>query len=453
MAVFRILGTPPFLRRATVTSQSSPLFPTTGLRLLSTNPSARNQLDYRKQISLANILQRYGFPTSQLQNFLSRNRFLLNWNSVDVEKSLCILLSSFKIPQSSLVSLLSDCPGVLDLQFLKKWQFNFSDCEDLRGYPSVIRSVLELSRKFDLDPVGFMSRIAVLKGLGFGEGTVRRVLERFPRVILMKEGEIYKRIEFLKRIGIGSDGVDWIVYSVPEMLGFGIENRLMPLLAEFEQLGFSKEVVRKEILAEPRFLIMEVGELTRCMELLGSLKCREPIKMKIFRNGELRAGFDVKLRIDCLCRHGLTHREAFTVLWKEPRVIAYDLEETDTRIQYLVNTMRFSSRCLVEVPEYLGVSFEKQIVPRYNVIQYLRAKGGLGDEVGLKGIVKPSRLRFYNFYVKPYPECEKLYGRFSEEVGSKRQHPSGMWKLFKSPSYSDSKEDVKNMKSFMDPSP
>ncbi|CAN1151699.1 Transcription termination factor MTERF15, mitochondrial [Linum perenne] len=298
-----------------------------------------------------------------------------------------------------------------------------------------------------------MSRIAVLKGLGFSEGTIRRVLEGFPRVIMMKEGEIHRRVEFLNGIGIDSDGVDWVLYSVPEVLGFGIENRLMPLLTEFEQLGFSKELVRKEILVEPRILGMEVGELTRCMELLGSLKCREPIKLKIFRNGELRAGFDVKLRIDCLCKHGLTHRDAFAVLWKEPRVIAYDLEETDKRIQYLVNTMRFSARCLVEVPEYLGVSFEKQIVPRYSVIQYLRAKGGLGDEVGLKGIVKPSRLRFYNFYVKPYPECEKLYGRFSGEVRSKTQHPAGMWKLFKSPGYPESKEDVKNMRSFMDPFP
>ncbi|CAN1151700.1 Transcription termination factor MTERF15, mitochondrial [Linum perenne] len=450
---FRILGASSVLRHTTTTSQTFPLrLPITGLRLLSTKPTSGNHPDYRKQISLANILQRYGFPTSQLQIFLSRNRFLLNWNLEYVERSLGILLS-FKIPQSSLVSLLSDCPGVLDLQFLKSWQLGFSGCADLIAYPSVIRSVLELSRKFNLDPAGFMSRIAVLKGLGFSEGTIRRVLEGFPRVIMMKEGEIHRRVEFLNGIGIDSDGVDWVLYSVPEVLGFGIENRLMPLLTEFEQLGFSKELVRKEILVEPRILGMEVGELTRCMELLGSLKCREPIKLKIFRNGELRAGFDVKLRIDCLCKHGLTHRDAFAVLWKEPRVIAYDLEETDKRIQYLVNTMRFSARCLVEVPEYLGVSFEKQIVPRYSVIQYLRAKGGLGDEVGLKGIVKPSRLRFYNFYVKPYPECEKLYGRFSGEVRSKTQHPAGMWKLFKSPGYPESKEDVKNMRSFMDPFP
>ncbi|CAI0412480.1 unnamed protein product [Linum tenue] len=446
----RILGTRSNHHYITAASKLLPV--EGGLRFLSTNPGSWNQTDYRKQISLANLLQRYGFPPSQLQNFLSRNRFVLNWNLQDVERSLGILLS-LKIPRKSLVSLVSDCPGVLDLKFLKKWEVGFSNCGEVAVFnPSVIKTVLELSRKFSLDPGGFKSRLRVLKGLGFSEGTIRRTLEGSPRVIMMKESEVHKRVEFLSRIGIGNDGVDWVLYSFPEVLGFGVENRLMPLLNEFEQLGFNQELVRKEILAVPRILGMEVGELSKCLDLLRSLKCREPIKLKIFSNGELRAGFDVKLRIDCLCRHGLTHREAFKVLWKEPRVIAYDLEETDKRIHYLVNTMGFNARCLVEVPEFLGVSFEKQIVPRYNVIQYLHAKGGLGDEVGLKDIIKPSRLRFYNFYVKPYPECEKLYGRFSGDVvkGSKSQHPVGMWKLFKSPSYSDSKEDVTNMRLFMD---
>ncbi|KAF2282973.1 hypothetical protein GH714_043292 [Hevea brasiliensis] len=97
------------------------------------------------------------------------------------------------------------------------------------------------------------------------------------------------------------------------------------------------------------------------------------------------------------------------------------IEDAEKKIEFLVNTMKFNVGFLVEVPEYLGVSFEKQIVPRYNVIEYLRAKRGLSDEVGLKG-----------------------------DVQVKRQHPIELWKMFKQQMHPESKEDVKNLRSFLE---
>ncbi|CAK7323229.1 unnamed protein product [Dovyalis caffra] len=433
-----------FLRTTPLHHFSAPFTPKP--LLFSTNQSL-----YRKQISLSTLLQRYGFPPTQLHTFLSRNRSLLNSNLHDIEKSLSILLASFKIPPKSIVSLINDCPGVLNFDFLKKWEMAFSELADLGVSPLLIKSVLEHSKIFQIEPDRFNETLKLLKGLGFSEGTTRRVLEGFPRVIALKESEIHKKIQFLMGIGIPRDGLDWVFNSFPEVLGFGIENRLIPLLNEFQDLGFSKELVRNEIIREPRVFGMEVGELSRCLDLIRSLKCREPIKLAVFSEGAFIAGFEVKLRVDCLCKHGLIRREALKILWKEPRVILYDIDDIEKKIEFLVNTMRFNVGCLVDVPEYLGVNFEKQIVPRYKVIEFLRAKGGLGDEIGLKGIIKLSRLRFYNMYVKPYPECEKMFGRFSGDFQVKSQHPAGLWKLFKHQQKDpDSKEDVKNMKAFME---
>ncbi|KAL7096878.1 hypothetical protein ACP275_10G108300 [Erythranthe tilingii] len=192
--------------------------------------------------------------------------------------------------------------------------------------------------------------------------------------------------------------------------------------------------------------------------MLRTLKCRAAIKDQIFRNGEFRAGYEAKLRIDCLRKHGLIYRDAFTVLWKEPRVIIYEVGDIEKKIAFLVNTMKFDIRCIVEVPEYLGVNFEKQIVPRFNVIEYLRSSDGLGDEVGLRNLVKMSRLRFYNMYVKPYPECERMYGRFCGDVvvgngnrnRNRNRHPVGMWKLFKPEPNSEADDDVENIKLYME---
>ncbi|PKI47716.1 hypothetical protein CRG98_031849 [Punica granatum] len=194
---------------------------------------------------------------------------------------------------------------------------------------------------------------------------------------------------------------------------------------------------------------MELGELSRCLDLLWSLRCREAVRRKIFDEGAFRAGFEVKLRVDCLCGHGLIRRDAFRVLWKEPRLILYEIEDIEGKIEFLLNTMKYGIESLVDVPEYLGMNFKKQIIPRYSVIEYLRSRGGLGDPIQLRDLVKLSRLRFYNLYVKPYPECEKLYGRFSADK-VKSRHPVGLWKLLKPQKFPESKGDVRNMRSFME---
>lgn len=367
-----------------------------------------------------------------------------------MENSLSVLLFAFKIPQKDLVALVCDCPRVLDCEFLRNWELGFSKLGLSRVSPLLIRSVLEHSRRFQLDVGGFSRSVEVLRGLGFSDGTLIRVLEGFPGVTMMSAREIQRRIEFLMGILIPGDGIEWVIRSFPEVLRFEVEERLKPLLSEFKGLGFSEDLIRREIVREPRILGMEIGELSRCLELLRSLKCREAIKEEIFSEGELRAGFEVKLRVDYLCRQGLIRREALEVLWKEPRSIVYKMEDIERKIDFLVNNMRFNIRCLLDAPEYIGVNFDKQIFPRFNVIEYLRSKDGLGSEVGLRALINPSRLTFYNLYVKQYPECEKMFGRYSGNGKVKSRHPVGLWKHLKPQSFPQTKDDVKNMKLFME---
>uniref|UniRef100_A0A1J3FPQ6 Transcription termination factor MTERF15, mitochondrial n=1 Tax=Noccaea caerulescens TaxID=107243 RepID=A0A1J3FPQ6_NOCCA len=425
-------------------------------RSVSSNPSPRilepaHQSHYRKQILLANLLQRYGFPQSSLQHFLSRNNFLLKSDLAETESSLGILLS-LKIPQKSLVKLISDCPHVLRSDFLRKWRAPVSDCGGSGVSSSAITSVLEYSSRIGIGPEKFYECTKVLKGLGFCDSTVSRILSAFPGVIAVNEIEIRRKIEFLIGIDIPRDNIERFFHIFPKILGIGTETRLKPLLDEFKKMGFSNDEIKKEVAREPRVLGLELGELSRCLELIKTLKCREVIRVSILSEGAFRAGFEVKLRIDCLCRYGLIHRDAFKVVWREPRVILYEIDEIEKKIEFLTNRMGFHISCLADVPEYLGVNLQKQIVPRYNVVDYLKLRGGLGCEIGLKGLIKPSMKRFYNLYVKPYPECERIFEKRKENARVKQRHPPGLWKLMKPPSHVTTKEDVVNMKSFMESS-
>lgn len=456
---FRVLGRPIF--HFFITSSPKPFFPLSNLKPKSFSTNTKYPIPNSQEFSqkskrenlnpLLSLFQRYGFPPSELHEFLNKNHFLLNLKYSDIEKSLKILLS-LNSCRKFVVSIVFSCPRVLDFEFLKNWRMGILEIGVSNLSSLAIQNIIGLSRKFDFTPDDLCCCVRGVKGLGFSDITVCRVLEVSPEVILFTSGEIIRdKINFLEGIGIQRNGIDWIFGKFPGVLGFGLENRLKPLLHEFMDLSCSLVEVKKEIVRDPKVLGLEVGELSQCLRMIRSLKCRISVKEKIFCDGAFRAGYEVKLRVDCLCKYGLIRRDAFTVLWKEPRVILYDIEDIERKIDFLVNKMKFDVLWLVEVPEYLGVNFEKQIVPRYTVIEYLRSKGGLGDEVGLKSLIKLSRVRFHNLYVKPYPECERIYGRFAGEVELKNQHPVGMWKLFKPQKYPESKEDVKNIRSFMEP--
>ena len=101
-----------------------------------------------------------------------------------------------------------------------------------------------------------------------------------------------------------------------------MQNKLKHLFGEFTYLGFGLDVIRREILRVPSVLGLALGELSRCLELLRKVKCRVPIKEKTFSDGVFRAELEVKRRVDCLCRYGLIHRDAFKVLWKLERAEA-----------------------------------------------------------------------------------------------------------------------------------
>lgn len=429
-------------------SFTTPPFPNRSFRSLSTtSPPHHENLN-----PLCNLFRRYGFPPQEFPDFLKKIEFLQNSAPREIENSFKILLS-LNPSQEFLVSTVTSCPRVLQFAFLENWKLGINQL-GIHNISSVaISNILELASKFGLSPNDVRRRLACLKGLGFSEATVTRVLETVPMSIMSVEDELHDKVEFLMGIGLCRGEIDRVIRLVPRVLEFGVEKRLKPLLDEFLDLGFSLSDVRREVVTEPQVLGLENGELSHCLEMLRSLKCRLAIKESIFGDGEFKAGYRVKLRVDCLRKHGLIYRDAFTVLWKEPRVILYEIKDIERKIEFLVGEMKFGIECLVEVPEYLGVNYDKQIVPRFNVIEHLRSMGGLGDEVGLRKLVRLSRLRFYNMYVKPYPDCEKIYGRFAEKSAVELRHPVGMWKLFRPQKYPQSEEDVENIKNFMESFP
>ncbi|GJM95648.1 hypothetical protein PR202_ga12414 [Eleusine coracana subsp. coracana] len=229
-----------------------------------------------------------------------------------------------------------------------------------------------------------------------------------------------------------------------------IHHRLGRLLEELAALRIQGGEIKAVLASDPDGLLaMDPGEPTRLLELLGELRCRKAVKDQVLARGALRAAVTARRRMELLHAHGLTRREALRVLATEPRAMVYPLEDVERKLDFLVNTMGFEASWLVQYPEFLGVNLDNWIIPRHNVIEHLRSIGGLGDPVQMKHYVQFSRQRFYNMFVKPYPECERIFGGMVREKRGqtmRRWLPTGLWKLFTPVKHERTEEEVKNMK-------
>lgn len=229
----------------------------------------------------------------------------------------------------------------------------------------------------------------------------------------------------------------------------GAHPRLLRLLQELAGLRLPAGEVKAALASDPEGLLsMDPGEPSRLLELLRDLRCRQAVRDQILAHGTLRAAVAARRRVELLRARGLTRHDALRVLAAEPRALLYSPEDVERKVEFLVETMGFEVGWLVQYPEFLGVNLDRWIIPRHNVVEHLKSVGGLGDPVEMKHYVRFTRRRFYNMFVKPYPECERIFGGLVREKDemARRRHPTGLWKLFKPGKHERTQEDVQNMK-------
>ncbi|CAN6342905.1 unnamed protein product [Urochloa humidicola] len=231
--------------------------------------------------------------------------------------------------------------------------------------------------------------------------------------------------------------------------GSHLHPRLGRLLQELAGLRLPEGEIKAALASDPEGLLsMDPGEPSRLLELLRDLRCRKAVKDQVLAHGALRAAVAARRRVELLHARGLTRHDALRVLAAEPRALLYSVEDVERKVEFLVSAMGFEVRWLVQYPEFLGVNLDRWIIPRHNVVEHLKSIGGLGDPVEMKHYVRLSRRRFYYMFVKPYPECERIFGGMVRERKEmvRRQHPTGLWKLFSPVKHERTEEEVTNMK-------
>ncbi|GLJ27303.1 hypothetical protein SUGI_0535890 [Cryptomeria japonica] len=429
----------------------------------ATEPQQIELCTDRGLVAVTRQLEWYGFPRIDVYSLIQQHEFLLNCCESELEKTLKTL-ESYGFNRETLSSLLYSCPYILKSEYLNQWHSLFSALHKYPNRASIIEKLLKYCVRFGLEPIGpenykenikFLSdnrirsssigsclekcpllfclnrytdlepKIQVLTDCGVRKETVYHILRKYLNFLTYRATSLSLKIEYLKSIGLGREDMDQVFGNFPALLAHSIEDKLKPIVTELQSLGIRDQLLAKTIVDDPSvFSMRSGGELSRCVALLKNLKGRKAIQDRIFQQGLIKGCRLVKSRVEFLTKHGLSHREVLKLLEKEPRIILYDLHSIEEKVNFLTNDMGFPIRNLLSVPNFLGVNFQKQILPRHRVIAYLRSTGSLGVDVNLKEMMKLTRIQFYNKYVRPYPDCEKIFVNCTNED----KKPTTKWK-------------------------
>ena len=116
---------------------------------------------------------------------------------------------------------------------------------------------------------------------------------------------------------------------------------------------------------------------------------------------------------------GWSEDEIFTAFERYPGCMMASTDKIMRILDFLVNTMGWEKSFILQWPIVISFSFEKRIIPRCLVYQYLAEKG-LTDDFCFTKWLMYSDTKFLKWVLKKYeeesPELFKLYQKHLDEA-------------------------------------
>ncbi|KAJ7525351.1 hypothetical protein O6H91_17G046800 [Diphasiastrum complanatum] len=235
------------------------------------------------------------------------------------------------------------------------------------------------------------------------------LVRRDPRLLTRNvEKSMRPTVEFLMELGVDRDGIATIIKKQPNLFGFSVQLSLKPKIEYLQDVGFGGIDLAKLLTVEPAVLTRSITDCldskVRVLQGLG------------FEMGSLILGralsFAYSTSIDYLedrvkwfLSHGFSRKETFLILRCNPCLLRSKTTQLQKKVDYLVNTMQYPMKDVVIYPQFLSLSLENRIIPRYRVMVWLKTVGLLNRNLSLSFFTRLTDEKFRRKYVDCYPGC------------------------------------------------
>ncbi|KAK2646237.1 hypothetical protein Ddye_021432 [Dipteronia dyeriana] len=294
--------------------------------------------------------------------------------------------------------------------------------------------------------------LSFLKNRGFSNSHISVFVRKLPSLLLSNpEKTFLPKFEFFYSKGVSSPDLVKILCLEPNILQASLEERIIPCFGFLKDFLKSDGDVIASFKIQPRFLtgfietyvssnvefLQENGvpksNITALLLRYAHRFTRNPDIFKKTVEQVKGMGFDpLKLNF-CLAVHaimsmskstwerkvnlykkwGLSEKEIFEAFGRSPWFMTASEKKLTKLFDFFVNELGWKPSVIVKRPVVVGTSFEKRIVPRGSVIQFLLSKGLIKNNLCSPGwFLIPDSVflkKFVECYEKEAPQLLKLY--------------------------------------------
>ncbi|KAL1226109.1 Transcription termination factor MTERF15 [Cardamine amara subsp. amara] len=295
--------------------------------------------------SVLSLFRSYGFTDSQISSIITDYPLLL---TADAEKSLgpkFKFLQSRGASSSELTEIVSTVPKIL----AKK------EGKSISRYYDLVKEIIEADKSSKFQKLS----------LSLPQGSKQE--HKIRNISALRELGMPQKLLFSLLVSGGGFvcGKEKFEESIKKVVEMGFD----PTTAKFVEAlrviqGFSDKVIEEKVNACKRlgFVVEDAWTVFK----------KWPSLMK---NSEKK----IENSIETFIGLGFTRDEFAIIVKRYPICIGLSAESVKKKTEFLVKKMNWPLKNVVSTPAVLGLSMEKRIVPRCNVIRELMSKGLLGD--------------------------------------------------------------------------
>lgn len=265
-------------------------------------------------------------------------------------------------------------------------------------------------------------KIQVLREIGFSRLDINKLIV-VNRSILSKgvDSGIRRPIEFFRE-SLGSDeNVVKAVMACCGLLDYCGQKNTQSNVEALKQIGFSNEKIRKFLIRSPMRITRDprwFQEVIHTVENEYGIPRESKMfyyglhAMSLFKKGSVDAKFEIYRN------YGFTDEQIYRMFRTFPFVLTKSDAKVQQTIKYIVEELGHTHDFLVSYPVLFGLSVEKRMKPRYEVMKILIDKKLINRKPGLCYLFHVSESRFVSKFLLPHKEkLPDMYQSYMETVG------------------------------------
>ncbi|XP_059281312.1 transcription termination factor MTERF2, chloroplastic-like [Lycium ferocissimum] len=227
---------------------------------------------------------------------------------------------------------------------------------------------------------------------------------------------IEPNLVYLRELLGSHDSVAGIVMKEPRLLGCNLPKIMPPNISFLQNLGFSRKDIDKAFHRRPRFLLNNPEWLERAVHRLEINFRMPPVSLTFLHAVEVLGSFDeskLERKFDIYRSFGWPDSDICKMVRKLPYCLTTSEAKIRITLKFFMNELGYEPSYLASHAPLLKYSLEKRVMPRNEILKFLKENQLVKGKLCLYTVVKCTELQFLEKYVLPFrakmPEVYDLY--------------------------------------------